>query len=228
MDYYFGIKYIKLRKRYNVCRIYIAAIINITNVEYPKIKSVFDIGSYKCSYNTLLRPVIIKYTSLEPVFVDLETGMVYCDTSQMCVPKKHEKYIISSSAVPLSSFLNIKYKYKTLSCEEILETTNNLINDIINRHANDDSVNIPDYNKIYIASVYNSDNIIIKEKALVYLIDNKYIDLESKEVYLDDKSKIKKEFTSKFIKSDELIPIDRYLNNNDISNNKIKKRRRLN
>lgn len=154
--------------------------------------------------------------------------MVYCDKSEMCVPKKYEKYIIGSFAVPLSSFLNIKYKYKTLSCEEILETTNHIINDIISKHSNDDSVNILDYNKIYIASVYNSNNIIIKEKALVYLLDNKYVDLESKEVYLDDKSKIKKEFTSKFIKSDELIPIDSYLNNNEISNNKIKKRRRLN
>lgn len=154
--------------------------------------------------------------------------MVYCDKSKMCIPKKHEKYIIGSSVVPLSSFLTIKYKYKTLSCEEILETTNQIINDIINRRSNDDSVNIPDYNKIYIASVYNSNNIIIKEKDLVYVIDNKYIDLESKEVYLDDKSKIKKEFTSKFVKSDELIPIDSYLNNNEISNNKIKKRRRLN
>ena len=219
MDYSFSKKYEKLRKRLNVSKIYIAQVIEIRQVEYCEVKSFFDIGRTHYYYNTLLRAVYMKNSFDGIKFIDLETGIVYCDKNEMIIPKESERYIMSNLVIPFSKFVSEKYKYRTLKIAELLELTDYII-EKISKENDTNLLNDLEYDKLFVTSIYNSDGNVKKDKAVVYQLNNEYIDVESKEKYLTDENILNKKMKGNFIKLNQLTSIKDFLNNKELPQNK--------
>lgn len=212
MNYISDIRFTKLIKKVRICNVFIAPIILVSDVDV-EFSSVFQYilgtGILKCRTNKCYRVVYKKRNIYgETLFIDLETGMIYSDESEINPTSRSKKYIQTSEIIPMSRFFTKKYKYKVYNVHDILELASDIISDIKDI-TNEDEVENLDYNNFFITPIYENNN-IIKDKALVYQYGDVVIDLDSKEIYsiLDNS---KKQVSSNYVIKSELIPIKDFL-----------------
>lgn len=222
MDYISDIRFEKIKKWVRVSNVYIAPIITVSDVKIEfssDIQMIFGRCNLNCQGAKSYRAVYKKRNIYgETLFIDLETGMIYSDESEINPTSGSKKYIQTSEIIPMSRFFTKKYKYKVYDVHYILELASDIISDIKDI-TNEDEVENLDYNNFFITPIYKYNN-IIKDKALVYQYGDVVIDLDSKEIYsiLDNS---KRQVSGDYVIKSELIPIKEFLANVKTNRSKI-------
>ena len=199
-------------KRLKISDVFIAPVIEVLNVDSNAEKF-----KYTCK-NTNKYKVVYRQIDFDNniCYIDLETEVNCEDESKINISSSGKKYIRTSELIPMTRFMTRKYKNKIFNAYDILELADDIISDI-NTIKKEEEIEYLDYDKFYIAPIYQNGNMIF-DKKVVYNYEDIFIDIDDKEVYiLEDEDNI---MDCKYIKNNDLIKLKDYILNSQLTNPK--------
>lgn len=211
-------QFIKVKRKYRANDIFIAPLIQVTDIEFSDVELILGVGKYTCEhlndYKVFFRKIDF---SGNAIFIDLETGIIYQDESQIDISSKGKKYIRTSELIPMSKFISKKYQNKLLKTADLIELADDIITDM--KDSKQADLEYIDYNMFFLADIYQFGN-KLKDKAVIYQYGNNYIDIDSKEVYYNEKQ-AKNNKNYKYVKTETLIPLKEYISNPKMDDSKV-------